>query len=62
MPEKEGMLGGILDGLFGKKKAGDCCNMEVVEESEKKSSCCNMEIVEEPEETKGCCDAQKHEK
>lgn len=56
------MLGGILDGLFGKKKAGDCCNMEVVEESEKKSSCCNMEIVEEPEETKGCCDAQKHEK
>ena len=47
MSEKKGMLGGILDGLFGKKKAGDCCNME---------------IVEEPEETKGCCDAQKHEK
>lgn len=46
MSEKKGLFGS----LFGKKSSGGCCNMEIVEEPEKKGGCCNMEIIEEPEE------------
>lgn len=33
--------------LFGGGKSGGCCNMEIVEDQEKKGCCCDMEIIEE---------------
>lgn len=46
MSEKKGLFAS----LFGGGKSGGCCNMEIVEEPEKKGSCCDMEVVEEPKQ------------
>lgn len=43
MSEKKGFLGG----LFGSKKSGGCCNMEIVEEQEG-GSCCGSPVQAEP--------------
>lgn len=42
---------GIISNLFGGKKKGGCCDMEIVEEPKKKGGCCDMQIIEKP----SCC-------
>lgn len=55
MSEKKG----FLSGLFGGKKSGGCCNMEIVEES----GCCETDVTEEPQAPScGCgCDCSAQE-
>ena len=49
MSEKKGFLGG----LFGGKKGGGCCNMEIVEEPE--DGCCCGSMPEQSAEPSCCC-------